>query len=631
MDVNGVVNFNANFIAGNGLQHTSLIPLTINAGRTVTLNGAGVAPNFNLDNRATIIVNGTLAAGAGAGPLVNQTTGLLVGTGTIQGALINQGTVDPGNYLPAELPTPANPRPQNQQSGVLNVTGSFAQTATGSLRVDVLSVPAYDRLNVAGAPGTATLAGTVAPTLRGGFIPLYNQVFANVVTAPGGLVGTFDTVANQQINLIKFWQPVYLPNQFDFRVAADFANVPGLNPNQLQVGVMLNTIAPGAPLGSDLNSVLNAIANLPTFGQVAEAYTQISPAKAAVLPNLALAGAKLQWQTLSQRLTSLRYGTAGGQLGRFALQGNGVEGLMMAYTAGTTARDVSGPVTGSRYLDTEGQWAVYTDFNMALGSFANTVGLAGCNYTMPGFTLGADYRLRDDLLIGVATGYQNTNADFDGSGGNVTGNTWPLTVYAAWFPGQAYVYGSLGYALNLYDLERNLSFGGLNRVAQGSTTGNQFNLYTEGGYDFKAQPFTITPTVNLAYSYLNVGSFTESGAGALNLNVGSQSVYSLQTGIGARFAVDLKINQTKMVPQVYALYVHEFGDSNRNLNASLAQTGGSGFSYRTSEPGRDFAVVGGSLTAGLSKKLSLNVNYNAEVGRKDSTSHFINAGLRYVF
>ena len=33
--------------------------------------------------------------------------------------------------------------------------------------------------------------------------------------------------------------------------------------------------------------------------------------------------------------------------------------------------------------------------------------------------------------------------------------------------------GYLGYTLNLYNLNRNLAFGGLNRVASGSPSGNQ--------------------------------------------------------------------------------------------------------------------------------------------------------------
>ena len=46
--------------------------------------------------------------------------------------------------------------------------------------------------------------------------------------------------------------------------------------------------------------------------------------------------------------------------------------------------------------------------------------------------MGADFRLRDNLVVGLATDYSNTDAGFYGSGGNVQTNTWPLTAYAAY-------------------------------------------------------------------------------------------------------------------------------------------------------------------------------------------------------
>ncbi len=83
-----------------------------------------------------------------------------------------------------------------------------------------------------------------------------------------------------------------------------------------------------------------------------------------------------------------------------------------------------------------------------------SVNQTGYNFTLGGFTAGADYRLRDNLLVGLATGYSNTTSGFYGSGGSVTANTIPFNAYAAYFPGSLYAYGSVGYALNLYDLKR---------------------------------------------------------------------------------------------------------------------------------------------------------------------------------
>ena len=124
--------------------------------------------------------------------------------------------------------------------------------------------------------------------------------------------------------------------------------------------------------------------------------------------------------------------------------------------------------------------------------------------------------------MGLATGYSNTSSGFYGSGGSVNANTIPFNAYAAYFPGSLYAYGSLGYALNLFDLKRGINFGGLARTASSSTTGNQFNLYGETGYDLKLSRFILTPSATLAYSALWVDGFTEQGAGALNLKVASQ-------------------------------------------------------------------------------------------------------------
>ena len=238
--------------------------------------------------------------------------------------------------------------------------------------------------------------------------------------------------------------------------------------------------------------------------------------------------------------------------------------------------------------------------------------------------------MRDNLLVGLATGYSHTGASFHGSGGGVAANTWPLTAYAAYFPEKFYAYGSLGYALNLFNLERQLSFGGLNRTANSSSTGNQFNAYGEVGYDLKVSRLVVTPAVSLAYSSLWVDGFTESGAGALDLKVSPQNATSLQTGVGGKVAAPWQRGSVRVVPQVYATYQHESSNSSPGLDARLSQ-GGSTFTFQTENPGRNFAVVGANVTMSTQKNLQVQIDYNAEVGRGNYTAHYLNAGLRYEF
>ena len=68
----------------------------------------------------------------------------------------------------------------------------------------------------------------------------------------------------------------------------------------------------------------------------------------------------------------------------------------------------------------------------------------------------------------------------------------------------------------------------------------------------------------------------------------------------------------------------------RGVDARLSQ-GSSTFSFQTDQPGRDFAVVGGNVTLYAKHNCTIQVNYNAEVGRDRFSAHLINAGLRWEF
>jgi outer membrane lipase/esterase len=302
-----------------------------------------------------------------------------------------------------------------------------------------------------------------------------------------------------------------------------------------------------------------------------------------------------------------------------------MDGLMLAYNGAS----ISDLFSARKELTTpNSRWGLFADGGAAFGNQKNSINQTGYNFTLGGFTAGADYRLLDNLLLGLAAGYSNTNSSFSGSGGSVVAQTIPVTAYAAYFPGSLYAYGSLGYAHNFYDLKRGINFGGLARTASGSTDGNQFNLYGETGYDFKLSRLILTPSATLAYSVLGVNGFTEEGAGSLNLKVASQTASSVQTGLGGRLTLPLRVGSVKIIPQGYAFYQHEFANGSRGLNASLSQ--GSSFNFQTDAPKRDFALVGASIAAGLKKNLYAQVNYNAELGGNLRTQS-VNAGLRWEF
>ena len=578
-------------------------------------NGSGYGGTY------TVMTNGTfnLANIIGGTPtpcnVVVDSNSVMTGTGTLVGTLTNRGTISPGN-----------------SPGTLSVVGSYTQTAGGTYAIEIASPGSYDQINISGAPGTASLAGTLTPSLLSGFQPSRNLVLPGIITAAGGVSGTFSTVTNQQLTPVLAWQARYNATSVDLVAAANFAGAGlPLTGNQLNVGVMLNNLS--HVMGGDLGQVLNTIAQLPTGAAVADAYQQLSPDKAGALPALSLAGSRMQWQNVANRLSYQRWfrgglpSLAGGQAGSFNLSYNSLAGLMLAYNGSDLTGLLSGPPP---LADRTGPWGISTDFVSSFGTQDSTTKMTGYNFAIFGFTAGADYRLREDLVIGLGTGYYNTSASYKGSGGDAGISSIPFYAYGAYTPGSFYAMGYLGYTLNLYNLNRNLAFGGLNRVATGSPRGNQLNASLETGYDLKLAKFTFTPAFTLYYSTAWVDSFTESGAGALNLNVASQNADSLQTGLGMRLSRPFQSGQTLILPQLYAFWQHEFANNSRGLDARLAQAGNT-FAFQTNSPSRDFAVLGAGVAAGLSQNLTLRATYNAEVGRGGYTPQVVSAGLRYEF
>ena len=633
----GTGTFNQN----GGTNTVTILEVAFNPGSSGTYNLTGgilTATTVNLNPGGTF--NEAAAGNFLYATTFNQQGGTVLGflqnrgifnyySGTFTGNLHNYGTGT------------VNINPGAIAGTILAIGGSYTQDPGGLLNVKIYPAPPpftnYDNIIVG---GTATLDGRVNPVLfpvgPSHYRPRGNQDYV-IITAPPaatvtGLMTPWPTPALPDSSTL-FWDPRHtLPNTFDLYVMRNYTNPGlGLNSNEASVGSMLNGLAVTAPLYSDLDNVLNAIDYLPSVAAVKDAYKQISPEKSAALADIAFAGANNQMRNLAERITNQRFGTreimsAAGNPGFTNLGFNRSSGLMLAYNSSSLA----GLLTNTKEAVPESRWGLFFEPNFIVGSRSTTVNRTGYGFTTAGFTVGADYRVWDNLLVGLATGYNHVDAGFNGSGGSVQNNSWPITAYAAYLPETFYIFGSLGYTLNLFDLQRSIAFDGIARNAKSSPTGNQFNAYGEAGYDLKLKPLVVTPTVSLAYTSFRLQGFTEDGAGALNLKVSSQSADSLQMGVGAKVSVPIMRGDTKIVPQIYATYQHEFSNNARDLDARLSQ-GSSPFIWRTDKPKRDFAVMGGNLTVGFSKNLAGQVNYNVELGKGNDINHFINAGLRYQF
>jgi hypothetical protein len=141
--------------------------VTVAKGTTLTVGGTGNSYN---QSAGTTTVDGTLV-GAGA-------TGISVTGGKIQGA----GTLKTNVSIGGSGTTPTINVGDAGKAGLLSITGTYTQLATGTMNVSIGGTTVgtqYSQLKITGA---ASLGGTLTAGLINGFTPTVGQTFT-VLTA----------------------------------------------------------------------------------------------------------------------------------------------------------------------------------------------------------------------------------------------------------------------------------------------------------------------------------------------------------------------------------------------------------------------------------------------------------------
>jgi T5SS/PEP-CTERM-associated repeat protein len=156
-------------ISGTGSTWTSSGAVSIGSSLVTT----GVLGRVNLDDGGKLIVNGTSG-------LTIWSSGALTGSGgTVQGKITNYGLLG---------------------TGILTVSSSFTQYASGKLAIGIASANEFDRLTVS---GLAVLGGTLEISLLNGFVPASGSQFD--ILDWSTRINTFSTIALPALPGGKAW------------------------------------------------------------------------------------------------------------------------------------------------------------------------------------------------------------------------------------------------------------------------------------------------------------------------------------------------------------------------------------------------------------------------------------------
>lgn len=319
--------------------------------------------------------------------------------------------------------------------------------------------------------------------------------------------------------------------------------------------------------------------------------------------------------------SNLALGTIGGRISDVRVAGGSI-------LASNDTSNKTGLSAGESTLDTAlwikavGATATQDKVGQYDGYDSNTYGVVA----------GFDRTLRDGTILGLALAYSDTNTDQSDfrSGDSSDTNSIQVTAYASKEFGNLYVDGMLSYAKHSTDATRTANSGKLSA----DIDANQYSAKIESGYRFVLEgDTTLTPFASIEYGTLDQKSYTEKGTTYQNdaLKVDDVSINRGTAGLGAKLATNVKVGNTKLVPELKLAAYNSFGDNSADIKAQYIG-GGNKFITPGQELNETMYNIGAGVKTAISESstLILNVDHDRS-GDGDFTGYSGSVSYRYSF
>jgi outer membrane autotransporter protein len=334
------------------------------------------------------------------------------------------------------------------------------------------------------------------------------------------------------------------------------------------------------------------------------------------------------------RLAAIRGVGGGAQVGE--LNGGGIPVQLAALGS---AADQIAQAGAASLLDPRLQF--FANGSGGFGSRSATGTSDAFDSVSGGVLAGADYRISNELTAGAALGYSRFSADFAGSpdvatGEGVDSDAINLTLYGTYYlPSGFFANALFTYSHAFMSSTRRVTIVSAtaqpseNRTAEADFGSNQYDVAIGGGYQFSAGAVSITPQARFEYVRTNIDGFTESGAGGLDLQFGSQGLDSVTTAAGLQLSHAVSTSFGILSPTVRGEWIHEFANtasSTFKYANDPTELSRAGLSFDS--PDRDYFTLGAGIAATFASGISGFLDYGTVLGLSNISNHVFTLGAR---
>src|SRR5262245_25644199 len=562
---------------------------------TLVLTGTNPYSGATTVNGGRLTVNGAIPNSA----LTVDGGATLGGTGTIGSAVINNGTLSPGNSI-----------------GTITVNGNRVMTAAASYLVEI-SPTSADRTNVG---GSATLAGAVQAAFAPGS---YVTRTYTILSAAGGRSGTFNALTTTNLPANFTASLSYTATDVILNLTAALGalttlgvpNAPGacaFSINQCNVANAINAFF------NNGGALPPAFANL--FGltgvNLGNALTQLSGEAATGAQQAAF---QLTNQFLGIMLDpfvdgrSGVAGTGGPALGFAPGREELPDDIALAY-----AKLLKAPPKPASFDERWTVWgAGYGGSNRTSGDPA-VVGSHDLAARAAGGAAGFDYHLSRDSVVGVALAGGGTDWSLAQGLGGGKSDAFQAGVYGATRWGPAYLAAALSFTNHWMSTDR-FAFAGDHLTARFNA--QSFGGRLEGGYRFATIYGGLTPYAAIQAQSFHTPGYSEAdlNAGGFALAFNSRNATDTRSELGGRFDGLLLLNpEAALTLRARVAWAHDWV-SDPTLAAAFQTLPGASFIVNGATPAKNSALTSAGAEYRLANGVALLAKFDGEFAAHSST------------
>ncbi len=333
---------------------------------------------------------------------------------------------------------------------------------------------------------------------------------------------------------------------------------------------------------------------------------------------------------VSNQMTSFRSGNIASGMASSFNSGGATAALSDMADAETLAEAYEAGFTSGSDCTVYKKVQVWANGFGGFGEQGTDGNMTGYDFWNIGTMVGLDYAFAKELRVGALFGYSYNKTDVYWNSGDSTDNLLRFGAYASYNWDNFFVDLSPTIGVHILESKRNIWNGA---TAKGDRTGVDFNISGTVGYTFNLPAdIQLTPSYSLGYTLFYDPEYTETGAGAANLNMNSFTSNSLLQDLGVRIGKLIRCSDDlAFLPEVWGGWEIEYLNTGGTRNSTTTQSIGAQ-TYGTNMNGmaenRGYWGVG--LTALIKDNVSVFGRYDQKIWDKGYNVGFT-AGVKVGF